>query len=53
MRLVNNAEDFLKCTSKPTYIAHKIFGTDYATIHEIKPVVILNKPIWIYCSRFE
>ena len=52
MRLVNNA-DFLKYTSKPTYIAHKIFGKDYAAIHEIKPVVILNKPIWIYCSRFE
>ena len=24
MRLVNNAEDFFKYTSKPTYITHKI-----------------------------
>ena len=45
--LVNNAEDFLKCTSKPAYIAHKIFGKNYAAIHEIKPVLILNKPIYI------
>ena len=26
VRLVNKAEDFLKYTSKPTYIIHKIFG---------------------------
>ena len=47
MRLVNKAEDFLKYTSRPTYITHKIFGKDYAAIHEIKPVLILNKPIYV------
>ena len=46
MQLVNN-EDFLKYTSKPTYITHKIFGKDYAAIHEIKPVLTLNKPIYV------
>ena len=46
LRLVNNAEDFLKYTSKPTYITHKLFSKDYAAIHEIKPVSILNKPIY-------
>ena len=46
VRLVNKAEDFLKYTSRPTYITHKIFGKDYAAIHEIKPVLILNKPIY-------
>ena len=47
VRLVNNAKDFLKYTSKPTYITHKIFGKDYAAIHEIKPVLILNKPTYV------
>ena len=47
VRLVNKAEDFLKYTSKPTYITHKIFGKDYAAIHEIKPVLILKKPIYV------
>ena len=47
MRLVNNAKDFLKYTSKPTYITHKIFGKNYAAIHEMKPVLILNKPIYV------
>ena len=47
VRLVNNAKDFLKYTSRPTYITHKMFGEDYATIHEIKPVLILNKPTYV------
>ena len=47
MRLVNKAKDFFKYTSKPTYITHNIFGKDYAAIHEIKPVLILNKPIYV------
>ena len=54
-RLVNKGEDFLKYTSKPTCVTHKIFGKYYAAIHEVKPVLILNKPIlcWIYCYRSE
>ena len=47
VRLVNKAEDFLKYTSKQTCITHKIFGKDYAAIQEIKPVLILYKPIYI------
>ena len=39
VRLVNNEKDFLKYTSRPTYITHKIFGKDYAAIHEIKQVL--------------
>ena len=38
---------FFKYTSRPTYITHKIFGKDYAAIHEIKGVLILNKRIFI------
>ena len=47
MRLVNNAEDFLEYTSKLTYITHKIFVKNYDAIHEIKPVLILNKSIYV------
>ena len=47
VRLVNKAEDFLKYTSRPTYITHKVFGENYAAIHQIKPVLILNKPIYV------
>ena len=44
---VNNAEDFLKYTSRATYIACKIFSENFAAIHEIKPALILNKLIYV------
>ena len=47
VRLVNNAKDFLKYTSRPTYVTHKLFDKDYAAIHEIKSVLVLNKPIYV------
>ena len=50
VRLVNNEKDFLKYTSRPTYIGCKKICKDYAAIHEIKPVLILNKPIYNGCT---
>ena len=47
LRLVNNAKDFLKYTSRPTNVTHKLFDKDYAAIHEIKPVLVLNKSIYV------
>ena len=47
VRPVNNKKDFLKYTSRPTHIHHKIFGKNYAAIHEINQVSTLNKPIYV------
>ena len=47
VRIVNNEEDYLKYASRPTHITHKIFGKNYAAILEIKPVLRLNKPIYV------
>ena len=47
VRLVNNKKDLLKYTSRPTYITHKHFGKDYAAVHEIKPILILNISTYI------
>ena len=47
VRLVNSEKDSLKNTSRPFHITHKIFGKNYAAIHEIKPVLTLNKPIYV------
>ena len=38
---------FLKYTSSPTHITDKIFDKNHAVIHEIKPVLTLNKPIYV------
>ena len=46
VRLVNNEKD-LKYTIRLTHITHKIFNKKYAAIHEIKPVLTLNIPIYL------
>ena len=45
-RLVNNEKDFLKYTSRPTHITHKIFDKNYDAVYEIKSVLKLNKAIY-------
>ena len=47
VKLVNNAKDFLKYTSKPTCVTHKSFDKNFAAIREIKPVLMLNKQIYV------
>ena len=47
VRLVNNKKDFLKYTSRLTHITHKIFDKSYTAVREIKPVLTLNKPIYV------
>ena len=47
VRLVSNKKDFLKYTSRLTHITHKIFDKSYTAIREIKPVLTLNKPIYV------
>ena len=47
VRLVNNARDSLKYTSRLTYTTHKIFGEYLVAIHEIKPIWMLSKPIYV------
>ena len=46
-RFANNEKDFLKYTSRPTYVTDKLFDKGFAAIHEIKPVLMLNKPIYL------
>ena len=53
VRLVNNEKDFLRYTSKPTHVTHKIFGKNYAAVQEIKPTLMLNKPIYVRFTVLE
>ena len=45
VKVVNNEKDYLKHVSKPTFTSTKIFDKNYAAIHDIKPVLTLNKVI--------
>ena len=47
VRLVNNAEDYKRCVSKSRFVSQKIFSKDLVAIHEIKPVLTLDKPIYV------
>ena len=51
--MINNAKYFLKYASRPTCITQKCFSKDYAAIHEIKPVLMLNKRICVGCTVLE
>ena len=47
VKLVTNEKDFLKYVSRPTHITHKIFDKNFAAIHEIKSVLMFDKPIYV------
>ena len=47
IKLINNAKDNVKCINKPSFVSQKIFSKNFVAVHEIKPVLILNKPIYV------
>ena len=47
VKLVNNEKDYLKCTSKPSYMSHKIVDNNSVAIHKSKLALKLNKPTYI------
>ena len=53
VKLINNAKDYFKCISKPSFISQKIFNKNFVAIHQVKPVLILDKPIYVGFSIFD
>ena len=47
VKLVSNKKDYLKCTSKPSYMPHKTFDNGLVTKHKNKVTLTLNKPACI------
>ena len=47
VKLVKNKKDYLKCTPKPSYKSHKIFGNNLVTIRKSKLALKLSKPAYI------
>ena len=47
IKLINNAKDNVKRINKPSFVSQKIFSKNFVAVHEIKPVLILNKPIYV------
>ena len=53
VRLVNNEKYYLKHAHKPTFVSQKIFDKSFAAIHDIKPVLALNKPAYVRFTVLE
>ena len=47
VKLINNEKEYLKCTSKPSYMSHKIFDKNSVGIRKNKLELKLNKPAYI------
>ena len=47
VKLVNNKNYYLKCTSKPSYVSQKIFDNNLVAIHKNELALKLNKPACI------
>ena len=47
VKLVNNIKDYIRSIKEPSFALQKIFSKNFVAIHEIKPVLTLNKPIYV------
>ena len=47
VKLVNNEKDYLKCTSKPSYMAYKMFDNNLVQMRKSKLLLKLNEPTYI------
>ena len=46
LKLINNAKDYVRCVSRPSFVSQKIFSKNFVAADKIKPVLTLNKPIY-------
>ena len=46
LKLVKNEKDYLKCTSKPSYMLHKMFDDNLVAIRKSIVALKLNKPAY-------
>ena len=47
VKLVNNSKDSIKCISKRSFVSQKLYSKNFVAIHDIKTVLVLNKPICV------
>ena len=52
-RLINNSKDYIRCVGKPNFISQKIFNKNFVAVHQVKAVLILDKPTYVGFSILE
>ena len=53
VELINNAKDYFRCVSRPSFVSQKILSKNFVAVHRIKPILTLNKPIYVGFSILE
>ena len=53
VELINNAKDYVRCVSRPSFVSQKIFSKNFVAVHIIKSVLTLNKAIYVGFSILE
>ena len=53
VELINNAKDYVRCVSRPSFVSQKILSKNFVAVRRIKPVLTLNKPIYVGFSILE
>ena len=53
VKLINNENNYLKVVSRPSFVSQKILDKNLVAVHKIKPVLLLNKPIYVGFSILE
>ena len=53
VKFVSKKKDYLKQTSEPGHMSHKIFDTDLIAIHKQKITLTLHKPVYTAMSILE
>ena len=53
VKLINNKKRYLKVVSRPSFVLQKILDKNLVAVHKIKPVLLLNKPIYVGFSILE
>ena len=53
VKVIKNEKDYLKVVSRPIFVSQKILDKNLVAIHKMKPVLLLNKPIYVGFSILE
>ena len=53
IKLINNEKKYLKVVSRPSFVSQKFLDKNLEAVHKIKPVLLLNKPIYVGFSILE
>ena len=53
LRLVSNERDYLKWTSKPSYMSQKIFDNDLVAIHKSKVTLLDLRKVLMYKFHYD